>query len=255
MSAPRRRRAPSCAAPRRRTATGMPRPVIEAFRPWSRPRSWLGRAPEAPTSSSPRRPTRRESSRDWRRPRRRARRASSCARVFGRCSGRLTDPDGDRSPTSWSSARSAPRRGPVAGRPPRRFYSFDTTSLPDGEYVFRLAASDSETNPGRGQDGIARDSSPVRIDNTPPVIRELRSTGIREPDSLPGDRLGLTADRGRVQRGREEVDPLEPHDGLSDSPTRSPTRSAFRPDERGGYLLVRATDASRNVAAASFSAP
>ena len=37
------------------------------------------------------------------------------------------------------------------------FYSFDATALPDGDYVFRLRASDAETNPGDAADRLARD--------------------------------------------------------------------------------------------------
>ncbi len=52
------------------------------------------------------------------------------------------------------------------------FYSFDTTALPDGDYIFRVTASDSESNPEEKKTA-SRESSPVRIDNTPPVIRRL----------------------------------------------------------------------------------
>ena len=46
---------------------------------------------------------------------------------------------------------------------------------------------------------------------------------------------------------------LVPDDGLSDSPKESYSIT-LKPENRSGYLLVRATDASRNVAAASFDA-
>ncbi len=39
------------------------------------------------------------------------------------------------------------------------FYSFDTAALPDGEYVFRLTASDAESNPEEGKTS-SRDSPP-----------------------------------------------------------------------------------------------
>jgi hypothetical protein len=47
---------------------------------------------------------------------------------------------------------------------------------------------------------------------------------------------------------------VEPKDGLSDSRTETYTIT-LAPADRDGYLLVRATDASRNVAAASFAVP
>ena len=47
---------------------------------------------------------------------------------------------------------------------------------------------------------------------------------------------------------------IEPKDGLSDSPRESYV-IRIAPEARGAYLLVRVTDASRNVAVASFVAP
>ena len=47
---------------------------------------------------------------------------------------------------------------------------------------------------------------------------------------------------------------VEPEDGLSDS-RKETYKIELASDERGGYLLVRATDAARNVAAMSLSAP
>jgi WD40 repeat protein len=130
-------------------------------------------------------------------------------------------------------------------------YSFDSTSLPDGDYVFRVTASDAEPNPGDGK-ATERESAPVRIDNTPPAIRDAS----RQPDLLqievadaasPLTEAEFSLDARKWTR-------VEAQDGLSDSPTetfviRLPKGST------GAYLLVRVTDASRNVATASFTAP
>ena len=67
------------------------------------------------------------------------------------------------------------------------FYSFDATSLPDGEYVFRVTASDAESNPGDAKTGV-RESAPVRIDNTPPVIREADALDRSRSRSRPSTR-------------------------------------------------------------------
>ncbi len=57
-----------------------------------------------------------------------------------------------------------------------RHYSFDSTAFPDGEYRVRVVASDQPGNPGgEGLTGQL-DSSPILIDNTPPVISGLRAT-------------------------------------------------------------------------------
>src|SRR6185295_3347826 len=52
------------------------------------------------------------------------------------------------------------------------FYSFDTAALPDGDYVFRLTATDQESNPEEAKSS-SRESTAVTVDNTPPVIRRL----------------------------------------------------------------------------------
>ncbi|HTY42204.1 MAG TPA: hypothetical protein VMH79_10060 [Thermoanaerobaculia bacterium] len=131
------------------------------------------------------------------------------------------------------------------------FYSFDATALPDGEYVFRVRASDAESNPGEPRTG-ARETAPVRIDNTPPVIRETgRSAGVLEVEAADAASPILEAEYSLDAKKWQHV---EPRDGLSDSP-----REAYvihvPADAHGAYLLVRVTDAARNVAVASFTAP
>jgi hypothetical protein len=128
------------------------------------------------------------------------------------------------------------------------FYSFDTSSLPDGQYVFRLTASDAESNPGEEKTS-SRESSPVRIDNTPPVIRRAGS----EKNPLRVEVVDSSSPITEVEysvNAREWVT-LVPDDGLSDSPKESYS-IPLKPEDRTGYLLVRATDAALNVAAASF---
>ena len=131
------------------------------------------------------------------------------------------------------------------------FYSFDTTALPDGDYVFRLTASDAETNP-EDKKSASRESSPVRIDNTPPVIRKVSSApGVFEFEA--SDALSPILEAEYSVDAKEWIR-LDPKDGLGDSPTES---YVIRLDakQRGGFLLIRVTDAARNVASASFTAP
>jgi hypothetical protein len=46
----------------------------------------------------------------------------------------------------------------------------DGDALADGRYVFRVTASDRESNAGGAAKGAELESSPVLIDNTPPAI-------------------------------------------------------------------------------------
>ena len=131
------------------------------------------------------------------------------------------------------------------------FYSFDTTALPDGEYVFRLTASDAESNPEEGKTA-SRESSAVIVDNTPPVIRRLPGG----PDVFEfeaRDNASPIFEAEYSVDAREWVR-VEPKDGLSDSALET-YRIKLDPKWKGAFLLVRVTDAARNVAAASFTLP
>ncbi len=131
------------------------------------------------------------------------------------------------------------------------FYSFDSTSLPDGDYVFRLTASDADANPDDKKTG-ARESSPVRIDNTPPVIRKTAvSAGAFEFEAVDAASPIVEAE---YSIDAKEWVRIEPKDGLSDSLAESYS-IPLDARSRGGFLLIRVTDAARNVAPASFPLP
>ena len=145
-------------ARRRPTATATPRPSIESLRRSSRPRSSRGRA-RAGSNVFETRGARREG--DLHEPR--------GVEVRGLAAQALPQglPDapveGDR-----SRRRHADLRDRRSGRPAgskwivlrkdvrESFYSFDTTSLPDGEYVFRVTASDAESNPADAKTDVPR---------------------------------------------------------------------------------------------------
>jgi WD40 repeat protein len=56
-----------------------------------------------------------------------------------------------------------------------RFYSWDTTTMPDGAYVLRVVASDAPSNPPDEALTAERQSDRFEVDNTPPEIRNLRA--------------------------------------------------------------------------------
>ena len=165
---------------------------------------------------------------------------------------KAADPDGDALIYELEVRRAdADRYLPLRKGLKEPYYSFDTTSLPDGDYVFRLTASDAEANP-EDKKSTSRESSPVRVDNTPPVIRKLSSApGVFEFEA--SDALSPILEAEYSVDAKEWVR-LEPKDGLSDSPTESFV-IRLEPAQRGGFLIVRVTDSARNVASASFTAP
>ena len=63
----------------------------------------------------------------------------------------------------------------------QKFYSWDTTSMPDGAYYLKIVASDSPSNPPAGALTAERVSDRFEVDNTPPVIQSLRAE-VGNPD-------------------------------------------------------------------------
>jgi hypothetical protein len=54
-----------------------------------------------------------------------------------------------------------------------KYFSFDSTAFPDGDYVLRVTASDSPSNTPPDTLTGSEESDPFTIDNTPPVITNL----------------------------------------------------------------------------------
>ena len=165
---------------------------------------------------------------------------------------KATDPDGDTLVYELELRPvGGPRWIPLRKDLRETFYSFDATSLPDGEYIFRVTASDAESNPGDAKTGI-RESAPIRIDNTPPVVREVaRTNGSLEVEALDAASPIMEAEYSLDAKKWVRIEPKE---GLADSPRESYV-IRVPAEARGAYLLVRVTDTARNVGAASFLAP
>jgi sugar lactone lactonase YvrE len=56
----------------------------------------------------------------------------------------------------------------------QKFYSWDTTTLPDGAYYLRIVASDAPSNPPALVLKTERESERFEVDNTPPAVEDLR---------------------------------------------------------------------------------
>ncbi|HEY7370014.1 MAG TPA: hypothetical protein VIA29_09005 [Thermoanaerobaculia bacterium] len=129
------------------------------------------------------------------------------------------------------------------------FYSFDTSALPDGDYLFRLIVSDRASNTDDART-FERESTPVRIDNTPPVVKRLPSAKGRLAFEVSDARSPLAEVEYSIDAKEWKL--AEPKDGLSDSLRESydvPLDGA----SPGSFLLIRATDAARNTTATSLS--
>ena len=58
----------------------------------------------------------------------------------------------------------------------QKFYSWDTTTFPDGAYYLKIVATDSPSNPPALALTAERESERFEVDNTPPVVERLEAT-------------------------------------------------------------------------------
>jgi sugar lactone lactonase YvrE len=66
---------------------------------------------------------------------------------------------------------------PLRDKLHEKYYSFDSTAFPDGEYRLRITASDEPSNTPEDALTSSEESENFTIDNTPPAISGLRVTG------------------------------------------------------------------------------
>ena len=128
-------------------------------------------------------------------------------------------------------------------------FVWDTTSVPNGTYVVKIAVSDAPANP-RGDALMAeRESSTFDIDNSPPtisVLSAIRTNGhtvvrftVRDVDSaVQRVEYSLDADRWR---------PIYPKDGIADSRLEE-FELTIETDTADKAIILRALDAMNNVA-------
>jgi len=134
---------------------------------------------------------------------------------------------------------------------PDPIYVWDTTAVPSGHYVLRIAASDAVSQPADQALRGELESSVVEVDAVAPVVT------IR-PATRAGDRLTVGLDvrdlHSPIARVEYSLDgapwlPAYPADGLLDSRTETLTLS-LPVAAQGKMLVVRATDTLHNVGVA-----
>ena len=128
-------------------------------------------------------------------------------------------------------------------------YTIDSDSLADGRYFFRVIASDRASNPA----GTAREtelvSSPVLIDNTPPVVRIQSAVRAGGGVDVNVDAQDSTS---ALRRAEWSIDagawtPLAPVSGVLDSPSEQ-FRFHIAAVPAGEHLLVvRVADSGNNT--------
>ncbi len=145
----------------------------------------------------------------------------------------------------------------------QKFYSWDTTSMPDGAYYLKIVASDQPSNPPGEALTSERQSERFLVDNTPPQITGLAA----EPSNAPGDPRGAASATVRfratdatsaIVKAQYSVDAgewtlVQPVGDVGDSPDERYefTLRNLAPGEH--TVAVRANDEFDNLAAAEVT--
>ena len=142
----------------------------------------------------------------------------------------------------------------------QKFYSWDTSSMPDGAYYLKIVASDSPSNPPELALQAERESDRFEVDNSTPTIGKIEASA-----------TGMNADRSKgvsydfqftashptnsIEKAQYSVDGgdwvlARPVNGISDykTETYSFTVRGLMPGEH--TIAVRAYDRFENVGAA-----
>lgn len=130
-------------------------------------------------------------------------------------------------------------------------FVWDTTSVPDGTYFVKIAASDAPSNsPGASLVGELESVS-FDIDNTPPRVEV--QTAVRAAGRV-AIRFTVVDAQSPVQRVEYSLDAsrwrvVYPKDGIPDS-RREEFEVSLEENEAGRAVIIRVTDAMNNVATA-----
>ncbi len=134
-----------------------------------------------------------------------------------------------------------------------RFYSFDSTAFPDGEYVFRVVASDAPGNIPSDALTSLLDSDPFTIDNTPPEIRNVSVMA----SGAAGRTIHFTAEDAMswIEKAQYSLNGGEWIELLPDGlVTDSKTLNYSVPAAPGQTVTVRVFDENDNVVVKQLSA-
>ncbi len=136
------------------------------------------------------------------------------------------------------------------------YYTIDGNRLPDGTYLFRIAASDEPSNTRETALADEQITDPIEVDNTPPAIKVTGPTISGQSAEVLFDATDATS---RIVRGEYSVDGgawqlIYPLDGIADSAHESfKVRVKF--DKPGEHLIAfRCADSSSNVGSAKVTA-
>jgi hypothetical protein len=149
----------------------------------------------------------------------------------------------------------------------QKFYSWDTTTMPDGAYFLKIAATDAASNPPALALSTERESDRFEVDNTPPAVEELTASATPCSAATKASqqvciRFKVTDATSTIERAQFSVDGGEwtavaPIHGISDAREERYEMSIESLSVGEHTVAVRAYDRFENVGSAkiTFSVP
>jgi hypothetical protein len=132
------------------------------------------------------------------------------------------------------------------------YYSWDTTTMPDGAYYLKIVASDAPSNPANEALTAERESDRFLVGNTPPRIEDLHAQANSGAATLS---FGATSTSGALARASYSVDSADwqtvfPVGELSDAPKENYRWDIGNLSPGEHTVSVRVTDRFGNETAA-----
>jgi hypothetical protein len=135
-----------------------------------------------------------------------------------------------------------------------RYYSWDTTAMPDGAYYLKIVASDAPSNPSGEGLTSGRESDRFEVDNTPPAIAQLTAEAAGGAGNVRV-RFQASDPASSIARAQYSVDADDwtlvfPSGGLSDAPRESYDFQLQKIAPGEHTVTVRVYDQFENVTSA-----
>jgi hypothetical protein len=133
-----------------------------------------------------------------------------------------------------------------------KYYTWDTTSMPDGAYYLKIVASDNPSNPAGEALSSERESDRFVVDNTPPSIAQLTAESVSSGARV---RFQASAPVSFIARAQYSLDAGDwtlvfPAGGLSDAPRENYDFQLQKISPGEHTVTVRVYDQFENVSTA-----